>query len=215
LDSAFHPNSSFLLSSSVPTTVILIIITVFLSIARRPDVSSKFKSLLGPLLSLVCLVLTYSYITESMFLLGISSKHLGVGLSIYTLFSFFIISTIISVRYTKLISLESIQINFSYIKAVILIFAYSLVNFLIIYCPEQYQLFYTIFTQIIFLTLSFHLILKPFIDVQSRLVTVCAWSKKVKVENGSWLNQDEHLAHLGIKITHGISPEEKLKLTSK
>ncbi len=40
-----------------------------------------------------------------------------------------------------------------------------------------------------------------------KLVTVCAWSKKIKVD-GRWVTFEEFLVDsLGVKITHGIAPE--------
>ena len=45
-----------------------------------------------------------------------------------------------------------------------------------------------------------------------RLVTVCAWSKKIKV-NGRWVTFEEFLVdNLGVRITHGIDPESAGKL---
>ena len=40
-----------------------------------------------------------------------------------------------------------------------------------------------------------------------RLVTVCAWSKKIQVD-GKWVTFEEFLVdNLGVRITHGIDPE--------
>ncbi|MEA2722642.1 MAG: hypothetical protein QOH59_413 [Gemmatimonadales bacterium] len=45
-----------------------------------------------------------------------------------------------------------------------------------------------------------------------RLVTVCAWSKKIQVD-GKWVTFEEFLVdNLGVRITHGIAPESARKL---
>ncbi len=45
-----------------------------------------------------------------------------------------------------------------------------------------------------------------------RLVTVCAWSKKIQVD-GRWVTFEEFLVdNLGVRITHGIDPESARKL---
>ena len=45
-----------------------------------------------------------------------------------------------------------------------------------------------------------------------RLVTVCAWSKKIQVD-GRWVTFEEFLVdNLGVRITHGIDPESAGKL---
>ena len=44
-----------------------------------------------------------------------------------------------------------------------------------------------------------------------RLVTVCAWSKKIQVD-GKWVTFEEFLVdNLGVRITHGIDPEAARK----
>ena len=44
-----------------------------------------------------------------------------------------------------------------------------------------------------------------------RLVTVCAWSKKIRVD-GKWVTFEEFLVdNLGVRITHGIDPEAARK----
>lgn len=44
-----------------------------------------------------------------------------------------------------------------------------------------------------------------------RLVTVCAWSKKIQVD-GKWVTFEEFLVdNLGVQITHGIDPESARK----
>jgi len=44
-----------------------------------------------------------------------------------------------------------------------------------------------------------------------RLVTVCAWSKKIQVD-GKWVTFEEFLVdNLGVRITHGIDPESARK----
>jgi GAF domain-containing protein len=48
-----------------------------------------------------------------------------------------------------------------------------------------------------------------------RLVTVCAWSKKIQVD-GKWVTFEEFLVdNLGIRITHGIDPESAQRLHSR
>jgi hypothetical protein len=45
-----------------------------------------------------------------------------------------------------------------------------------------------------------------------KLVTVCAWSRKIKVD-GRWVTFEEFLVdNLGVSITHGIDPETAQKL---
>jgi GAF domain-containing protein len=45
-----------------------------------------------------------------------------------------------------------------------------------------------------------------------RLVTVCAWSRKIKVD-GRWVTFEEFLVNnLGVRITHGIAPEAAREL---
>jgi len=45
-----------------------------------------------------------------------------------------------------------------------------------------------------------------------KLVTVCAWSRKIKVD-GSWVTFEEFLVDkLGVRITHGIDPEAARQL---
>lgn len=47
-----------------------------------------------------------------------------------------------------------------------------------------------------------------------RLVTVCAWSKKIQVD-GRWVTFEEFLVdNLGVRITHGIDPESAEKFHS-
>ncbi len=49
----------------------------------------------------------------------------------------------------------------------------------------------------------------------SHLLTMCAWTKKVKVR-GVWVPVEQFLIeNLGVRITHGISEEEARKLLSK
>ena len=48
-----------------------------------------------------------------------------------------------------------------------------------------------------------------------KLVTVCAWSRKIKVD-GKWVTFEEYLVdNLGVRITHGIDPEAARMLTVK
>ena len=48
-------------------------------------------------------------------------------------------------------------------------------------------------------------------DMES-LLTVCAWTKQVKVD-GRWVSFDEYLTeHLGFTITHGINEDTASKL---
>ena len=48
-----------------------------------------------------------------------------------------------------------------------------------------------------------------------KLVTVCAWSRKIRVD-GRWVTFEEYLVdNLGVKITHGIDPEAARTLTAK
>ena len=48
-----------------------------------------------------------------------------------------------------------------------------------------------------------------------KLVTVCAWSRKIKVD-GRWVTFEEFLVdNLGVRITHGIDPEVARTLTVK
>ena len=55
---------------------------------------------------------------------------------------------------------------------------------------------------------------QPFTDFE-RLVTVCAWSKKIKVD-AKWVTFEEFLIeNLGARITHGIDPESALKLQGR
>ena len=43
--------------------------------------------------------------------------------------------------------------------------------------------------------------------LQNAIVSVCAWTKRVKIE-GKWIPIDQYLAkYLGLKISHGISEE--------
>ena len=43
--------------------------------------------------------------------------------------------------------------------------------------------------------------------LQNAIVSVCAWTKRVKID-GRWIPIDHYLAqHLGLKISHGISEE--------
>jgi GAF domain-containing protein len=48
-----------------------------------------------------------------------------------------------------------------------------------------------------------------------RLVTVCAWSRKIQVD-GRWVTFEEFLVDsLGLRITHGIDPESAQTLHSR
>ncbi|MEP7226552.1 MAG: GAF domain-containing protein [Gemmatimonadales bacterium] len=48
-----------------------------------------------------------------------------------------------------------------------------------------------------------------------KLVTVCAWSRKIKVD-GRWMTFEEYLVNTrGVRITHGIDPEAARTLTVK
>lgn len=48
-----------------------------------------------------------------------------------------------------------------------------------------------------------------------RLVTVCAWSRKIQVD-GKWVTFEEFLVDtLGVRITHGIDPESAQRLHSR
>jgi GAF domain-containing protein len=52
---------------------------------------------------------------------------------------------------------------------------------------------------------------EPSADFET-LVTVCAWSRKIKVD-GRWVTFEEFLVdNLGVRITHGIAPEAALQL---
>ena len=49
----------------------------------------------------------------------------------------------------------------------------------------------------------------------NHMVTVCAWSKKVLIEN-QWLTLEEFFTEkLGLKISHGMNPEIKEQLTNE
>lgn len=51
------------------------------------------------------------------------------------------------------------------------------------------------------------------VSQMSKLLTICAWTKKVKV-NDRWLTLEEYLSnHLGLRLTHGISEDAAKKLT--
>jgi len=48
-----------------------------------------------------------------------------------------------------------------------------------------------------------------------RLVTVCAWSRKIR-HNGEWMSFEEYLTRVyGVRLTHGISPEMAQKLMAE
>lgn len=42
----------------------------------------------------------------------------------------------------------------------------------------------------------------------AQFVTICAWSKRIKVQDASWVSFEDFLMHyLGLHVTHGMSPE--------
>lgn len=48
-----------------------------------------------------------------------------------------------------------------------------------------------------------------------RLVTVCAWSRKIR-HDGEWMSFEEYLTRVyGVRLTHGISPEMAQKLMTE
>jgi K+-sensing histidine kinase KdpD len=51
--------------------------------------------------------------------------------------------------------------------------------------------------------------------LQSQLQVICAWTKRIKIED-RWMTFDQFLQeHLHVKISHGISPEALSELTKK
>lgn len=62
---------------------------------------------------------------------------------------------------------------------------------------------------------SYFMVYKPFLEIRRRYFTICAWSGRIKVDEQTWLKSEDFLLGLGANITHGISPEEKLKLDLK
>ncbi|MEI8287967.1 MAG: hypothetical protein WCH99_00730 [Verrucomicrobiota bacterium] len=51
--------------------------------------------------------------------------------------------------------------------------------------------------------------------LQGELQVICAWTKRIRVED-KWMTIEEFLRdHLHIKLSHGISPEAKDKLTKE
>jgi DNA-binding response OmpR family regulator len=53
------------------------------------------------------------------------------------------------------------------------------------------------------------------VKLESTLVTICAWTKQVKVGPEQWVPIDEFLhERLGFRLTHGISPAAARMLES-
>lgn len=54
----------------------------------------------------------------------------------------------------------------------------------------------------------------PSVDLK-KLITVCAWSRKIRI-NEEWVSFEEFLTdHLGLLITHGIDPEVAVRLQDR
>lgn len=50
----------------------------------------------------------------------------------------------------------------------------------------------------------------------AQFLTICAWSKRIKVDDDKWVSFEDFLAHyLGLHVTHGISPEVAGEWVSK
>jgi len=42
----------------------------------------------------------------------------------------------------------------------------------------------------------------------AQFVTICSWSKRIKVNDATWVSFEDFLSHyIGLQVTHGISPE--------
>ncbi len=49
----------------------------------------------------------------------------------------------------------------------------------------------------------------------TQFLTICAWSKRVKVDDASWVTFEDFLTHyLGLHVTHGMAPEVAQKWVS-
>lgn len=202
----------FLLSSSIPTSLMIILTSSFIYLSEIKEAKTRMGNFFGPILLIICTLLFFSFISEEFFILGYSQEYIGIGLSPYTLFSFYLIAMLVSIRHTKMISLEILDIKFNPYIPITILSIYALTNFLLLYCTSKNVLITSITVHAIFFILFYYYFLRPFLSLKEKFMTVCAWSQKIKTSSGNWVQQEELLQELGFKISHGISPEEKVKL---
>lgn len=205
------PSWIYLISSSVTTSISIFLIVLF-SFMSKFNFSQRIKLYYGPILFLINIGFLYCFISAELHFLGVIPERVGVGLSPYTLISFFFISTMMTLQNTKLIILKYFRIKYRPLLILFILLIYSLLSFLLLYCPKEDITLTAICLHIIFVTLISYLLISPFLNEEEKYLTVCAWSKKIKTSDGDWITQDEMLNLLGLEITHGISPEEKKKL---
>lgn len=212
LMSDVKPSTLYFVSSSLPTSLFIITSSIFLFICKHKNLPDKLQHHLGLLLLTCSVTLLFAFITNNFSILGHEKGFAGVGVSVYTLTSFFLVSVMFLFNDVKIVSLASVNIKFSPVKAMLFLFGYSLVNFLLLFCPGKNLYLAGLVVQVSFLLIAYHFFIKPFIKYGNDYITICSWSNKIKTNDGEWINQEQHFSGLGISVNHGLSTEEFNKI---
>tara|TARA_B100000749_G_scaffold280455_1_gene276740 strand:+ start:179533 stop:180426 length:894 start_codon:yes stop_codon:yes gene_type:complete len=202
----------FLQPSSFSTIGFILTFTFFKFLAFKKVKVSAYG---GGILTIMCVTFLFGFLNDEMFILGVSSDRIGVGLSPYTFVCFVLMTSIYWGERNKFVSLENLRLSYSPIWTFSLLVAYAFLNFLIIFCPAEHVAFWSILIQGLFLLLFYKMLVKPFLHEQGDLVQMCAWTNQFKTKDGEWVSQKEFFESLGVDITHGIAPEAAKKLREK
>ncbi|MCP4911689.1 MAG: hypothetical protein GY909_01110 [Oligoflexia bacterium] len=203
----------FFLSSSLPTSLYLILLTTILvfPVVHKTNLSPFW----GYFLFGVNILFLFGFLSKNMYILGVSKENIGVGLSPYTLINFFLLTSIVFIKYAKQVNLKQINIKYSPKVGFTFLSFVFISNFLLTFCTGKNQTLTSLVMNISYLAISYQIFVKPFTQNQDLFMTVCAWTNKVKNHNNEWVNQDEIFESMGIQVTHGISPEEAIRVKDK
>lgn len=199
--------------SSLPTTLMCSYFIIGQCLLK--DRLEHWGSFFAPFALLTCLIFLYSTISGELFLLGVSKKRFGVGVSPYTLFCFFMLTFYFLGTKTKYAKLNHIQIPFRPRLILAVLSLYAGINLFITLCPSEHRLLVSALIQISFLATLYFIVIRPFHVYRAKVMTLCAWSKDVKISEEQWIQPDKLLAAIGFNVSHGISPEEQEKMRQK
>ncbi|MCR9205492.1 MAG: hypothetical protein NXH75_12995 [Halobacteriovoraceae bacterium] len=212
---SFTPNFVYFQASALPTSLFIILGIITLFFIEKKWLNQKLIPFVGPLLLLVCIFFTYAFIGKKFFLLGFSQQKIGVGLSLYTLIAFYLLSFAVVVRHTRIIHLYQLKIGYQPVLGMITVITYATTNYLLTFCESKGVSFISLLTQLTFIGLCYWFFFHPFHLLQDKFITICSWSRQVKDGKDNWLEAEELFNSLGLTVTHGISEEHYKKVRER
>lgn len=207
----FNTTISFFACSSLPTSIYLLIANSFIVMKTK----QKIKNIFVPILLFGCGFFLLTFINHNLEFRGVVPTRIGIGLSPYTLFSFFIIALLMNLKNTEFLKLNKLNLKFNPFIGLLFLLTNSSLSMLLLYCPSPQRFAVGIALQLIFLAIAYFIFFRPFVQAQNRYVTFCSWTKKIKTHDGQWIEPQQMFESLGLPVNHSIHPDEVVRLKSQ